>query len=129
MEKGVERVEAFKAAPQNFVVGQTLFRPPFQHAIDPDGFGLLKFIVVQIGIMNHFADFPEGFVADRKLFGKGLKGAVLAHVRKLRIEHVERDCFRIRWDFGRENKTRFRVDELPDKPRRAGAIDLWPRAG
>src|SRR5881394_3822748 len=128
LQKGVERVEAFKAAAQNFFIRHSFFRPSLKDAIESDAFGLLKFFVLEVGVMDHLADFPDGFVADGKAFCECLVGAVFVHVRKLGIEHVERNRFRSRRNFWGESEARFRIDELTNQPRRADAIDLrmWP---
>src|SRR3954463_5299987 len=129
LQERVKRVEAFEAAPQDFFVRQPFFSPAFQDPIDANAFRPLEFFVLQVGVMNHLADFPNAFVADRKTPGEGLERAILAGVRELGVEHVERNGGRSRRNPARKGEACFRVDELPDQPGGARAIDLRPWPG
>src|SRR3954447_19375104 len=91
LQEGVKRVEAFEAAPQDFFIRQPFFSPAFQDPIDPNAFRPPEFFVLQVGVMNHLADFPDGFVVDAKTPRKSLERAILAGVRELGVEHVERN--------------------------------------
>src|SRR5262249_33499931 len=66
LQKGVQRVEAFEAAPQNFFVRQSFPSPAFENAIDANAFVPLKLIVIQISIVDHLANLRDDFVRDRK---------------------------------------------------------------
>src|ERR1700720_835313 len=89
LQERVKCVEAFKSAAQDFFVRKPLFGAAFQNAIDSDAFRPLEFVIFQIGIVNHLADFLDRFVSNHESLRQRFKSAVLAHVRKLGIEHVE----------------------------------------
>src|SRR5947207_5674340 len=129
LQKRVERVAAFEAAPQNFVVRQPFFSPSFKDAIDPNAFRPLKFFVLEIGIVNHLRDFPDSLIADPEALRERLEGAVVADVGKLGIEHVEGNRVRSRRNLASKREARLRIDELPNQPGRADPIDLRPRPG
>src|ERR1041385_104363 len=116
LQKGVERVEALEAAAQNFFIGQSLFSPSLEDAIDPYRFRPLKFFVLEVRVVNHLRDFPHCFVANRETIGERFECAIIANVREFCIHHVERNRFRMRWDFAGKNETRFRIYELPNEP-------------
>src|SRR5260370_33127197 len=94
LQECVESIKAFKAATEDFFVGQSLLRPTLQDAIDSHTFDALKSRVIQIGVMNHFADFRDGFIGDGKTLRERLKRAAIAVVRKCRVQHVERNRLR-----------------------------------
>ena len=46
----IERIEALATTRQEFFVTQTVLGPAFQHPVNADAFGRLKFPVFQVGI-------------------------------------------------------------------------------
>src|ERR1700756_2593088 len=76
VQECVERVKALEPVIQNLLVSQSLFCPPFEHAIDSQAFDALKFCVVQIGVMNHLRNFRDSFVSEGETFYQSLKCAV-----------------------------------------------------
>src|SRR5207248_9845399 len=78
LQECVKRIKTFKALTQNFFVSQSLFCPPFEHAIDSHAFDPLKFCVVQIGVMNHLCDSRDGFVSNRETLCERLARPVIA---------------------------------------------------
>ena len=60
----MKRIEAFEATPQNFFIGQSLLRPTLEDAIDSNAFVPLKFIVIEISIVNHLCDLPGSLVLN-----------------------------------------------------------------
>jgi len=85
----MERVKALEPAPQNFLIGYSFLRPALEHPIDPDALVALEFIVIKIGIVNHFSDLVDGFVLDSEPFEQCLECAVFSVVREFSVEHVE----------------------------------------
>src|ERR1700720_749685 len=65
-QKRVECVKALPTTAQNFLVRKTFPGPSFEDAIDSNAFSALEFVVVQIGIVNHFSDLLRGFVPNLK---------------------------------------------------------------
>ena len=94
------------------MVRQSFPGPPFQDSIDADAFRPFEFLIVEIGIVNHLADFVHGFVPDAEAFCKRFKRAVIPAVREVSVQHVERNNATTRPNFGRENKLRSGVDEF-----------------
>src|SRR6478672_13951875 len=86
LQECVKRVKTFKALTENFFVSQSLFCPPFEHAIDSHAFDALKFCVVQIGVMNHLRNSRNGFVSEGETFCERLKCAVIAVMRKFGVQ-------------------------------------------
>src|SRR5437016_3975527 len=78
LKECVKRIKTFKALTQNFFVSQSLFCPPFEHAIDSHAFDPLKFCIVQIGVMNHLCDSRDGFVSKGETFCERLERAAIA---------------------------------------------------
>ena len=74
----MKRVETLETAPQNFLIGQPFLRPTFKHAIDSDALGALEFVVIEIGLVNHFSDLMNDFVLDAKTPEQCLEGAVFS---------------------------------------------------
>ena len=56
LQKRVERIEAFKAASQNFLVRQSFFRPTFEDTINSDRLDALKSRVVQVRVVDHLSN-------------------------------------------------------------------------
>src|SRR5256886_17473123 len=81
LQKCVERVEALKTTAQNFVIGHSFFCPALEDAINANTFDSLEFRVVQIGVVDHFADFCDGFIRDGKTLRESLKRAAIAIMR------------------------------------------------
>ena len=77
------------SALQDFFVRKSLFRATFQDTIDSNTFGPLKLVVLQIGIVNHLADFLNRFVSNHEPFRERFKITVAADMRKLDVKHVE----------------------------------------
>src|SRR6476646_2729715 len=127
LEECVERVKTLEPVIQNLIVSQTLFCPPFEHAIDSQAFDALKFCVVQIGVMNHLRNSRDGFVSEGETFYQCLKCAVIAVMRKFGVQHVERNCAGNALGTRRENKLRLGIDKPGDQPGRTGPVDLRAR--
>src|SRR5437588_2650061 len=117
LQKCVERVEALKASAQNLLIRQPLFCPTLEHAVYAHTFDPLKFGVVQISVMNHFANFGDGFIRDGETLGECLKRAAVAMVREFSVQHVERNGFRNGLSSGREHEFCFGINELGNQPR------------
>src|SRR4029453_3108645 len=105
LQKCIKRVEAFEPATQDFFVWQALFAPTFEHAINPHRFPPLKSGVVQIGVVNHLADFRNRSIRNGEAFRQRFKRAVVPVVREFSVEHVEWDGVRNRIRSGRKNKS------------------------
>src|SRR6266446_9812883 len=127
MQKCVERVEALPASPQNLLVGQSFSRPAFEDSIKPDALGPFKFFIVEIGVVNHLADFLHSLVPEVETFHERFEGAIVSAMRKITVKHVERDKPAAGRLFGRENKLRLGIDEFPDQPGRTNSIDFRTR--
>src|SRR5438046_4454153 len=125
----MKRVKALEPAPQNFLIGNSLPRPTFKHAINSDALCALEFVVIEIRIVNHLAHLAEHLVLDPKSFQKRFECAVVTLMRKISLEHVERHNATIRRNFFRKNKLRFGIDELSDHTGGTDAIDIWEREG
>jgi hypothetical protein len=67
LKEYVERVETFETASQDFFIGQPLLRPTLENAIDANAFLPLKFVVIEISIVNHFCDLPDSFVLNSEV--------------------------------------------------------------
>src|SRR5713101_4083549 len=128
-KKCVERVEAFEAAPQDFFIRQTFLCPAFENTIDSHRFDALKSRVVQVGVVNHFTHLRNGLIRDGKAFGKRLKCAAIAVMRKFRVQHVDGNCVWYALRARGEDEFCLGIDEFVDQPRRSHAIDFWPRTG
>jgi len=85
LQKRIERIEALKTAPQNFIIGHSFFGPTREDAIDADAFDALESGVVQVRVMNHLAKLCDGLVNDGKASGERLKRATIAVMRKFRV--------------------------------------------
>jgi hypothetical protein len=85
----MERFKAFEAAPQNFLIGEALFRPTFKHAVDSDALVPPELAVIEIGVVNHFANLLEVFVLNSKTLGQRFERAIVALMREIRIKHIE----------------------------------------
>src|SRR2546423_7000903 len=89
LKKRVKRVKAYKAPPQDFLVRQPFFGATFQDAIDADAFNSLKLVVLQIGIVNHLADFLNCFVSNREALRKRFEIAIAADMRNFGVDQVD----------------------------------------
>src|SRR6266478_2024115 len=125
----MKRVKALQTAAQNFLIGYAFLRPTFKHAINSDALGALEFVIIEIGVVNHFAHLVDHLVLDPKSFHQRFERAIVTVMGKISIEHVERHSATIRRNLRRENNLRFGIDEFPDQPGGADAIDLgaWTR--
>src|SRR5262249_55089290 len=110
LQKCVKRIEAFETTPQNFFIGQSLLRPTLEDAIDSNAFAPLKFIVIEISIVNHFCDLLGSFVLDPESPDQRFKGAVVSIVREIAVQHVEREHTSVRRKFGFKNEFCLRID-------------------
>src|SRR5712691_3450756 len=108
----MERVEALQSATHNFLIVHAFLRPAFQHAIDPDALVTLKFVVIEIGIVNHFSDLADDLVLDPEPFYQRFECAVVTLMRELTVEHVERNSATIRENFFSKDKLRVGIDEF-----------------
>src|SRR2546423_5300392 len=127
LQKCVQCVEALKTTTQNFVIGHSFFCPALEDAINANTFDSLEFRVVQIGVVDHFADFCDGFIRDGKTLRESLKRAAIAMMREFGVQHVEGNRFRHGLSSWCKNEFCFGVDELGNQPRRSHSIDLRPR--
>src|SRR5947207_15185503 len=66
LQERVKCVETFKTPPHYLFVRKTVFGATFQDAINSDAFRALEFVVFQIGIVNHFAEFLDRFVSNHE---------------------------------------------------------------
>src|SRR5438067_11331594 len=125
----MKRVKALQTAAQNFLIGYAFLRPTFKHTINSDALGALEFVIIEIGVVDHFAHLVNDFVLNSESFEQCLEGAVFSVMREFSAEHVERHRATIRRNLRRENNLRFGIDEFPDQPGGADAIDLgaWTR--
>src|SRR5438046_6220544 len=127
LQKCVERVEALKTATQNLLIGKSFFCPTLEHTINSDALGALKFVVIEIGIVNHFSHLVDDLVLDPEPFEQCLERAVISLMREFTVEHVERHDSTIRRNRFRKDKLRFGIDKLADQPGRTNAIDFRAR--
>jgi hypothetical protein len=67
--------------------------------------------------MNHFAKLCDGLVNDSKTPRERLKRAAIDLMRKFRVQHVERNCFRHRLGGWCENEFGLGIDKFGDQPR------------
>ena len=96
------------------MVRQSFPGPPFQDSIDADAFRPFEFLIVEIGIVNHLADFVHGFVPDAEAFDKRFKRAVIPAVREVSVEHVKGNYSPARRDGFVKNELSPRIDKFPD---------------
>jgi hypothetical protein len=80
-----------ESAPQGLLIGNSLPAPTFENAVDPNAFDPLKPLVVEIGIVNHFADRLDDFVPNAEALNQSLKSAIVAPMCEIGVEHVERN--------------------------------------
>src|SRR5947207_12604186 len=91
VQKCIERSEALPASPQNLLIGQSFSRPAFKDSIEPGTLGALKFLILKIGVVDHFADFAHCLISNAEAFHERFEGAIVAPMREITVKHVERD--------------------------------------
>lgn len=73
-----ESIEARETACEDFFIAETNPPPAFEHTIDANGFDGLKLAVLQISIVDHFAQPAQSLVFEIEAFQQCLEGAVAA---------------------------------------------------
>src|SRR6266542_2246250 len=66
---------------EDLIVAHSVFRPAFQHSINPDAFPTLKLLVFEIGVMNHLGDSLHCLVPNAEPSDQCLERAVIAVMR------------------------------------------------
>src|SRR5947208_17116787 len=74
----VERLETVGAFGENFCIAQIKLGPAFEHAVESEPFGALKFAVFEVGVVNHLSNLLGRAVAEAEASQQGFIRAVLA---------------------------------------------------
>src|SRR5207237_9824691 len=109
-------VKALQTAAQNFLIRDAFLRPTFKHTINSDALGALEFVIIEIGVVDHFPNLVNDFVLNSEPFEQCLEGAVFSVMREFSVQHIERHSATIHPDFFRKNKLRFGIAKLSDEP-------------
>src|SRR5579862_5071658 len=89
LEECVKPVEALESASQDFLVGDSVFSPALEHAVEADAFRSLEPRVLHVGVVDHLADPAHRLVLDREPLRQRFKRAIVSVMRELRIEHIK----------------------------------------
>src|SRR5213596_83759 len=84
----VERVKALETFAENFFIAQTAPRPALENFVETNALGTLELSIFEVRIVNHLGDLLNRFVADIEATDKRFKGAVLAVMCELHVQHV-----------------------------------------
>ena len=74
-----------QTAPQNFLIRNSFPRPTFEHAIDPDAFRALEFVIIKIRIVNHFPDLADDPVLNPEVLNQCFERAIVTAMRKIGV--------------------------------------------
>src|SRR5262249_44820068 len=90
----------------------------------------MKLFVFQIDVVNYFGEILQAAnVRQAKTLSHRFEGAVVALMRKLRAEHVERNRALDRLFLIHEIETRPLINELRNQPRGGESIDMQVLSG
>src|SRR5204862_5860923 len=107
------------------IIGKCLAQSVYD-CVKTGGLEPLELVVLEVDVMNYFAEFAQTFdITQAESFDHRFKRTVLAMMRELSAEHVERNCV---WDclaLPDKIESGMFIDELLDQPGGSKTVDMY----
>jgi hypothetical protein len=113
---------------ENFFIGPPELGESTQYTMNAFALNNREFSVLEVRLVDYLGDFLEHLVFQRETLEQRFKGAVIAVMAEIHIEHVVGDGFRDVGGLWGKNKLRVGIDVRFDEPGGRYAIHFGTRA-